>query len=1149
MHAGKLPGGPFRFLLLLLAFVVAFFSSTHARAEAPVITAVSAPRQVVTLNQNLTLSVTAPAATSFQWKRNGRPLPGATTASHTIIAATPARDGGWYQVVATNPSGSTASAAIFVNVVIPRTQTVGWGLGLGALTPELANITAVALANSHGLALRADGTLTDWHTAWSQAGPAPTTLTDVVAVACAQDHSLALRSDGTVWAWGGYSGNGYWNVGPGPVAGLTDVVAIADSFSARMALRRDGTVVVFGYDTLTGAPATFQPFPLLSDMVSIAAGPGFYLAALADGTVGVVGSMGGTNASGPPGIPPVISVCALDQGAGALRSDGTIFTWGENVPPTPPGLTAVVALVAGHGFFSALQADGRAVFWGSRLSFPDLPFDSISRVQLIAAAGQNLVAVADAGTALAPAVTAHPAPVSTGLGQPVVFQVAATGEAPLSYRWQRRAPTDALFSNVVDQPGFFSGAATPMLSVGSTTAAMRGDSFRCVVSNGIIPSAFSAAATLTVAAAPIFSGSSEAEFTLGRLGSFAIGVTGAPSPTFRVVAGALPPWASLDAATGVVSGSPTTVLGSPFSFTVEAANGEGSPALRSFTLTVAGVGRFTALPAARQSVARGRHLVLSGAAAGATSYQWKRNGIPLAGATAATLTLLNVTPFRDNGWYQLVATGGGDAIISPPVFVNVFVHPAEIVTVGRSWGSVPAGLTAISAVAGGNTHSLALQGDGRVVWWGESPDSPTVAPASLTEVVHLVVQGNNSLAVRSDGTVVAWGPAFAEHPPPSGLVDIVSAAAGIYHGLALKADGTVVAWGRNFRGQLDVPAGLSTVVAVAAGLVHSLALKTDGTVVAWGGNDYGQATVPPGLTDVAGITAFSQYSVALKKNGTLVAWGEYFGSTAPLPADLSAVAVAISSSHSLALKADGTVVGWGSNSVGELNFPEGAAPIVCVAANGGASILLRDRALPAVPVLTGSATARFILGRPGSLVPTATGSPSPTFAVSTGALPAWATLDPATGALSGTPPELAGSPFIFTLAATNGIGTPVTQTIALTVQPGHSADTSPADGALNLVELTRVLELYNTRTGTVRTGRYVAAAGTVDGYAPDPAVTAGPIPTTPHTADLNRDGRLSLSEFTRVIELFNTRAGTTRTGAYHAATAPIATEDGFAPGP
>ena len=50
----------------------------------------------------------------------------------------------------------------------------------------------------------------------------------------------------------------------------------------------------------------------------------------------------------------------------------------------------------------------------------------------------------------------------------------------------------------------------------------------------------------------------------------------------------------------------------------------------------------------------------------------------------------------------------------------------------------------------------------------------------------------------------------------------------------------------------------------------------------------------------------------------------------------------------------------------------------------------------------------------------------------------------------------------------------------------------------------------------------------------------------PHTADVNGDYRISLVELTRVIELYNTRTGTTRTGQYKPQSG---TEDGFAPGP
>ena len=111
----------------------------------------------------------------------------------------------------------------------------------------------------------------------------------------------------------------------------------------------------------------------------------------------------------------------------------------------------------------------------------------------------------------------------------------------------------------------------------------------------------------------------------------------------------------------------------------------------------------------------------------------------------------------------------------------------------------------------------------------------------------------------------------------------------------------------------------------------------------------------------------------------------------------------------------------------------------------------------------------------------------------------------------------------------------------------HTADTN-ADFRISLVELTRVIELYNTRIGTTRTGRYLLQDGTEDGFGLD-AITPAAAPATLarfHSADVNRTATISLFELTRVIELYNVRAGTARTGAYHFQTG---TEDGFAPGP
>ncbi len=112
----------------------------------------------------------------------------------------------------------------------------------------------------------------------------------------------------------------------------------------------------------------------------------------------------------------------------------------------------------------------------------------------------------------------------------------------------------------------------------------------------------------------------------------------------------------------------------------------------------------------------------------------------------------------------------------------------------------------------------------------------------------------------------------------------------------------------------------------------------------------------------------------------------------------------------------------------------------------------------------------------------------------------------------------------------------------------HSADTN-LDFAFNVTELTRVIHLYNTRRITNRTGAYlVNSANIEDGF--DPDAVRNPADTVTlaryHSADTDKDARLSLAELTRVIELFNTRTGAGRTGQYRV---QANTEDGFAPGP
>ena len=365
-------------------------------------------------------------------------------------------------------------------------------------------------------------------------------------------------------------------------------------------------------------------------------------------------------------------------------------------------------------------------------------------------------------------------------------------------------------------------------------------------------------------------------------------------------------------------------------------------------------GLITAVSAPRQVVNFGQNLTLSVTAPNATSFQWKRNGLPIAGATAATYTITGATPWRDNGWYQVAASNSTASANSAVVFVNVVVNRANVAVWGADnmpdQNSTAATLTSVVVIDTFERFDLALKADGSVAGWGSNYYGETSLPTGLTGIVGIGAGYGHSVALKSDGTVLVWGLNDSRQlAVPSGLKDVVSIAAGGGFTVALKSDGTVAAWGQNNSGQVTVPNGLAQVIAVAAGTGHALALLADGTVFAWGLNGNGQATVPAGLRSVVKIAAGTEHSVALKSDGTVVAWGW----TSPVPVGLSNV-VDISAGHIgavLVLRADGSVVAWGNNSSGQSNVPQGLTGVVGIASGGYRSIAIRDATADLAPTV------------------------------------------------------------------------------------------------------------------------------------------------------------------------------------------------------
>ena len=83
---------------------------------------------------------------------------------------------------------------------------------------------------------------------------------------------------------------------------------------------------------------------------------------------------------------------------------------------------------------------------------------------------------------------------------------------------------------------------------------------------------------------------------------------------------------------------------------------------------------------------------------------------------------------------------------------------------------------------------MALKRDGTVVAWGYNYHGQTNVPAGLTGVTAIAAGSSHTVALRYDGTVVAWGNNYGgQTNVPAGLTGVTAIAAGRNHTVALVA--------------------------------------------------------------------------------------------------------------------------------------------------------------------------------------------------------------------------------------------------------------------------------------------------------------------------------------------------------------------------
>ncbi|HEY0945719.1 MAG TPA: immunoglobulin domain-containing protein, partial [Opitutaceae bacterium] len=170
-------------------------------------------------------------------------------------------------------------------------------------------------------------------------------------------------------------------------------------------------------------------------------------------------------------------------------------------------------------------------------------------------------------------ITSQPQSRIVAEGLTVTFTAAATGSAPLAYRWMKGT------GPLSDGPRI-SGATTTSLTIADLGPGDAG-SYTVVVSNPF-ETVTSTAAILTITSlpdeppvAPVITSIARTPFTVGVSSSFTITATGRKPVTFSVSGS--PEWLVLDRETGLLSGTaPSGAAGTSLELTVSASDGAAS---------------------------------------------------------------------------------------------------------------------------------------------------------------------------------------------------------------------------------------------------------------------------------------------------------------------------------------------------------------------------------------------------------------------------------------------------------------------------------------------------------------------------------------------------------------------------------------------
>jgi HYDIN/CFA65/VesB family protein/centrosomal CEP192-like protein/Ig-like domain-containing protein/immunoglobulin I-set domain protein len=311
------------------------------------------------------------------------------------------------------------------------------------------------------------------------------------------------------------------------------------------------------------------------------------------------------------------------------------------------------------------------------------------------------IAMTGTGMGTSAAITSQPANQAVLVGQTATFSVGTSGTAPLSYQWQKNGAA-------------ISGATSASYTTPAEVISDNGAQFTVVVSNAV-GSVTSSPATLTVTVSPlapsIVTQPANQTTTVGQSAIFSVTASGTAPLSYQ--------WrkngTAISGATAASYTTPAEVSSdSGAQFTVVISNSAGTVTSNAATLTVNPdpvAPSITAQPAS-QTITAGQSATFSVTASGTAplSYQWRKNGAAISGATAASYTTPAETTADSGAQFTIVVSNSAGTVTSNAAILTVNPAPvAPSITSQPASQTITAGQSATFSVTASGTAPLSYQ--------------------------------------------------------------------------------------------------------------------------------------------------------------------------------------------------------------------------------------------------------------------------------------------------------------------------------------------------------------------------------------------------------------------------------------------------------